>query len=153
LTVGLIFFFFSAMDAQNKPTKQLAKGAFEVKMTPLTAEEGIGDPTIGRLAMEKTWSGDLAGASKGQMLGSQSETEKGSGGYVAMERFTGTLNGKKGSFSLQHHGMMGGGKVDLNVLVVPGSGTGDLTGISGTLKIIIDGGKHLYELEYSVPAK
>ena len=122
-------------------------------MTPLAADEGIGDPTIGRLAMDKTWSGDLAGTSKGQMLGSQSETEKGSGGYVAMERFTGTLNGKIGSFSLQHHGTMGGGKFDLNVYVVPGSGTGEMAGISGTLKIIIDGSKHLYELEYSVPAK
>ena len=131
----------------------MAKGTFEVKMTPMTAEEGIGDPTIGRLAMDKTWSGDLAGTSKGQMLGSQSETEKDSGGYVAMERFTGTLNGKKGSFSLQHHGTMGGGKFDINVYVIPGSGTGDLAGISGTLKIIIEGSRHLYEFEYSLPAK
>ena len=87
------------------------------------------------------------------MLGSQSETEKGSGGYVAMERFTGTLNGKRGSFSLQHHGTMGGGKFEINVYVVPGTGSGELAGISGTLKIIIEGGKHFYEFEYSLPSK
>jgi hypothetical protein len=82
------------MEAQNKSAKRIAKGTFDVKVTPLAAEDNIGDPTIGRLSLDKTWSGDLSGTSKGQMLGSQSETEKGSGGYVAMERFTGTLNGK-----------------------------------------------------------
>ena len=143
LAFGLMLSFFSVLDAQNRTTKHMAKGTFEVKMTPLPVEDGIGDPTIGRLAMDKTWSGDLAGTSKGQMLGSQSETEKGSGGYVAMERFTGTLDGKKGSFSLQHHGTMDGGKFDINVSVIPGSGTGDLAGISGTLKIIIEGSKSL----------
>ena len=131
--------------------KKVAKGSFDVKVTPMPAEDKVGDPTIGRLSLDKTWSGDLAGTSKGQMLGSQSETEKGSGGYVAMERFTGTLQGKKGSFSLQHHGTMGGGKFDINVYVVPGSGTGELAGISGTLKIIIEGAKHSYEFEYSLP--
>ena len=131
---------------------KVAKGTFEVKVTPLPAEANVGDPAIGRLSLDKTWSGDLVGTSKGQMLGSQSETEKGSGGYVAMERFVGTLHGKKGSFSLQHHGTMGGGKFDISVEVVPGTGTDELAGISGTLKIIIDGGKHLYELEYSLPA-
>ena len=136
----------------GKRVTQIAKGTFEVKVTPLAAEDNIGDPAIGRLALDKTWSGDLAGTSKGQMLGSQSETEKGSGGYVAMERFTGTVQGKKGSFSLQHHGTMGGGKFEINVYVVPGTGTGDLAGISGTLKIIIDGSRHSYELEYSLPS-
>ena len=131
---------------------KVAKGTFEVKVTPLAAEDNIGDPTIGRLALDKTWSGDVSGTSKGQMLGSQSETEKGSGGYVAMERFTGTVQGKKGSFSLQHHGTMGGGKFEINVYVVPGTGAGELAGISGTLKIIIDGARHSYELEYSLPS-
>lgn len=135
----------------EKRVTKVAKGSFEVKTTPLPAEENIGDPTIGRLALDKTWTGDLVGTSKGQMLGTQSETEKGSGGYVALEHFVGTLQGKKGSFSLQHHGTMGGGKFDLNVYVVPGTGTGELAGISGTLKIIIEGGKHNYELEYALP--
>ncbi len=139
-------------DQGVKRVTNVAKGTFEVKVTPLAAEENIGDPTIGRLALDKTWAGDVSGTSKGQMLGSQSETEKGSGGYVAMERFTGTVQGKKGSFSLQHHGTMGGGKFEINVYVVPGTGTGELAGISGTLKIIVDGSKHLYELEYSLPS-
>ena len=149
----LVLYLFSAMEAQNKSSKQIAKGTFEVKVTPLAADDSIGDPTIGRLSLDKTWSGEMAGTSKGQMLGAQSETEKGSGGYVAMERFTGTLNGKRGSFSLQHHGTMVGGKFEINVYVVPGTGSGELAGISGTLKIIIEGGKHFYEFEYSLPSK
>ena len=136
----------------GKRVTKVAKGTFEVKATPLAAEDNIGDPTIGRLSLDKTWSGELAGTSKGQMLGTQSESEKGSGGYVAIERFTGTVQGKKGSFSLQHHGTMGGGRFEINVYVVPGSGTGELAGISGTLKIIIEGAKHTYEFEYSLPA-
>lgn len=135
----------------ERSVTKIAKGTFDVKATPLPTEENVGDATIGRLALDKTWSGDLAGTSKGQMLGSQSETDKGTGGYVAMERFTGTLRGKKGSFSLQHHGTMGGGKFEISVYVVPGTGTGELAGISGTLKIIIEGGKHFYEFEYSLP--
>lgn len=137
---------------KTRVVKMVAKGTFEVKMTPLAAEENVGDATIGRLGMAKEFSGDLAGTSKGQMLGSQSEAVKGSGGYVAMERFTGTLDGKKGSFVLQHIGTMQGGKFDLNVMVVPDSGTGELSGISGTFKIIVDGSKHSYEFEYSLPA-
>lgn len=157
LVACVVVCFFGYAHSQNKPVEkggkrvtQVAKGTFEVKVTPLPAEANVGDPTISRLSLDKTWSGDIAGSSKGQMLGSQSETEKGSGGYVAIEHFTGTLQGKKGSFSLQHHGTMGGGKFEINVYVVPGTGTGDLAGISGTLKIIIDGGKHYYEFDYSL---
>ncbi|CAN5494359.1 DUF3224 domain-containing protein [soil metagenome] len=160
--IGLLLSFCTIASSQTKKPariqgkgpetmKTVAKGTFEVKMTPLTAEENVGDATIGRLGMSKTYSGDLAGTAKGQMLGSQSEAVPGSGGYVAMERVTGTLNGKKGSFTLQHIGTMQGGKFDLNVAVVPDSGTGELTGIAGKLKIIIDGDKHLYEFEYSMP--
>jgi len=134
-----------------KVMKIVAKGTFEAKVTPLAAEEDVGDATIGRLSLAKTFSGDLAGTSKGQMLGSQSEAVAGSGGYVAMERFNGTLNGQKGSFLMQHIGTMQGGKFDLDVMVVPDSGTGELIGISGTCKIIIEGDKHLYELTYSLP--
>jgi len=94
----LVLYLFSAMEAQNKSSKQIAKGTFEVKVTPLAADDSIGDPTIGRLSLDKTWSGEMAGTSKGQMLGAQSETEKGSGGYVAMERFTGMLMAKKVAF-------------------------------------------------------
>lgn len=139
-------------DQKAKVIKMVAKGTFEVKMTPLAGEENVGDASIGRLGMAKKFSGDLAGTSKGQMLGSQSEAVKGSGGYVAMESFKGTLNGKKGGFLLQHTGTMQGGKFDLNVMVVPDSGSGELTGIAGTFKIIIEGDKHKYEFEYSLPA-
>lgn len=158
LLLCVVVFFSTQANSQNTTTQggkrvtKVAKGTFEVKVTPLPAEANVGDPAIGRLSLEKTWSGDLVGTGKGQMLGSQSESEKGAGGYVAMERFVGTLNGKKGSFSLQHHGTMGGGKFDISVEIVPGTGTDELLGISGTLKIIIDGSKHLYELEYSLPA-
>ena len=128
----------------------LAKGTFEVKVTPQAADTG-GEASIGRLMMTKQYSGDLAGTSNGQMLGAQSEAVSGSGGYVAMERVTGTLNGRKGSFILQHTGTMQGGKYEMDVSVVPDSGTEELKGISGKLKIIIDGAKHLFEFDYSIP--
>lgn len=164
LAICLIFCLSLAASAQTKKTEARpdpkvifvttkAKGTFEVKVTPLAAEENVGDATIGRLSLLKTFSGDLAGVSKGQMLGSQSEAVAGSGGYVAMERFNGTLKGLKGSFTMQHTGTMQGGKFDLNVTVVPDSGTDDLKGISGTCKIIINGAKHLYEFTYSLPAE
>ncbi len=130
-----------------------AKGAFDVKVTPLPAEKNVGDPLIGRLSLTKTFSGDIVGSSKGQMLGSQSGADKSTGGYVAMERVAGTVNGKKGSFSLQHSGTMGGGKFEMNIIVVPGSGTGELAGIAGTFVIKIEGGKHFYEFTYTLPTK
>jgi len=139
-------------DRKEKPVSKIAKGTFEVKVTPQPAEENIGDPSIGRLSLDKTFMGDLVGISKGQMLGVQWGVE-GSGGYVAMERVTGTLNGKKGSFTLQHLGTMQGGKFELNVSVVPDSATGDLAGLSGKMKIMIEGGKHFYEFEYSLPSR
>ena len=141
-----------SFEGKQKITTMIAKGTFEVKMTPQAVEENVGDPSIGRLAVSKQFDGDLGGTSNGQMLGSQSEKVKGSGGYVAMERITGTLNGKKGSFILQHFGTMQGGNFDLNISVVPDSGSGELSGISGKMKIIIDGAKHSYEFEYSLPA-
>ncbi len=133
---------------KNKLTMKIAKGTFEVKVTPQPAEDTIGDPTIGRLSLDKQFTGNLAGTSKGQMLGIGTEVKE-SGGYVAAERFNGTLDGKKGSFALQHSGTMQAGKFDLNVSVVPDSGTGELVGISGKMKIIIENGKHFYEFEYS----
>ncbi len=135
---------------KTKNMTKLAKGTFEVKMTP-QANEGNDDKSIGRLLMTKLFIGDLEGTSQGQMLGTQSTALEGSGGYVAMERFSGVLGGRKGSFILQHIGTMQGGKFDLNVAVVPDSGSGELAGISGKLKIIIDGAKHLYEFEYLIP--
>lgn len=127
-----------------------ATGTFEVKVTPVPAEENVGDVTIGRLALDKQFSGALTASSKGQMLGFQGEPA-GTGGYVAMERVNGTLDGKKGSFHLQHIGTMGDGKFEMNVSVVPGSGTGELAGIAGKMTIVIEDGTHSYVLEYSLP--
>ena len=127
----------------------LASGSFEVKLTPQAAIEGVGDPTIGRMAIAKKFHGDLEGGSKGEMLATRTDVE-GSAGYVALERVTGTLQGKNGSFSLQHIGTMDRGVPKLSVSVVPDSGTGALVGLAGTMTINIDGGKHLYEFEYTL---
>lgn len=136
---------------REKTVTKKAEGTFEVKVTPMAEEPNVGDPLIGRLSLEKQFAGAMTGTSKGQMLGIGTAIKE-SGGYVAAERFVGTLGGKKGSFSLQHSGTMQGGKFELNVTVVPDSGTEELTGISGKMKIKIEGGKHFYELEYTLPA-
>jgi hypothetical protein len=128
-----------------------AQGTFEVKTNPLAAEESTGGAAIGRFALDKQFHGDLEGSSRGLMLGGGNQAA-GIAGYVAMENFVGTLHGRSGSFSLQHIGTMGGGRFDLKVMVVPGSGTGDLAGIDGAMKIIIAGGKHSYEFDYTLPA-
>ena len=114
-----------------------AKGTFEVEVRPLPSEQNHGDTNTARFSMDKNWSGDLAGISHGQMLGFQSQTEKGTGGGVAMERFTGTLRGRNGSFLLQHNSTMRNGKFEMNISVVPGSGAEDLAGISGALQIVV----------------
>ena len=134
---------------REKLVTKHATGTFEVKVTPLAAENNVGDPKIGRLSLDKQFSGGITAKSLGQMLGYQSETP-GTGGYVAIEQVTGTLDGKKGGFALQHIGTMGGGKFELNVSVVPGSGTGELAGIAGKMTINLDGSKHSYDLEYTI---
>lgn len=160
LLPALMIFVCGVADAQapakqskktEKIVTQKAEGTFEVKVTPLAGEANIGDPLISRLSLEKQFAGAMTGTSKGQMFGIDTGI-KDSGGYVAAERFVGTLDGKKGSFSLQHSGTMQGGKFELNIILVPDSGTEELTGISGKMKIKIDGGKHFYELEYTLLA-
>ncbi|MGB6687237.1 MAG: DUF3224 domain-containing protein [Terracidiphilus sp.] len=127
-----------------------ASGTFEVKTTPLLPEDATGGAAIGRFALDKQYHGDLEAISKGQMLGA-GDPGTGTAGYVAMEHVTGSLNGRGGSFALQHTGTMGGGKFDLKVIVVPGSGTGELSGIAGTMTILIAGGKHSYEFDFALP--
>jgi hypothetical protein len=126
-----------------------ASGTFEVQVTPQSPEEGIGDPTLGRLALDKQFSGGLEATSKGQMLATQGEIA-GSAGYVAMERVTGTLDGMKGTFALQHSGTMTRGEPRLSVTVVPDSGTGELAGLAGRMMIDIVDKKHLYNFEYTL---
>lgn len=127
------------------------EGTFDVKTTPLPADETLTGTLIGRYSVVKQYHGDLDAASKGEML-SAGEPSKGNAGYVAIEQVTGTLNGHTGSFALQHIGTMEGGSYKLSVAVVPGSSTGQLTGITGTLTIIIASGKHSYTFDYTLPA-
>jgi len=121
-----------------------AAGTFEVKLTPQPD-----DSPVGRMTIAKEFHGDLEAASVGQMLASMSEV-KGSAGYVAIEKLTGTLHGRAGGFVLQHRGVMNRGAAELSVTVVPDSGAGDLVGIKGSMNIIIEAGKHSYEFDYTL---
>ena len=125
-----------------------ATGPFDVKVTPA----GESSPGIARLTLDKQFHGKLEAASKGEMLAGGGT--KGTGGYVAMEVVTGTLDGRTGSFALQHSGTMMNNNFTLIIVVVPGSGTGELAGIDGKMNILIAAdGKHSYDFEYTLPAK
>jgi Protein of unknown function (DUF3224) len=126
-----------------------AHGTFDVNVIPQPPEEKTEGSGLGRMLLDKHFHGDLDAASKGQMLVGMTEV-KGSGAYVAIERVTGTLNGRSGSFMLQHSGVMVRGVPQMNVTVVPDSGTGELTGIAGAMTIIIADGKHSYDFAYSL---
>lgn len=126
-----------------------ATGTFDVKLLPL-ANDFAESAALGRMSIDKQFHGDLEAISQGQMLSFMSSV-KGSAGYVAMERVTGKLSGRTGSFVLQHSATMDRGAPTLNVSVVPDSGTDELTGLTGKLQIIIADGKHAYEFEYSLP--
>jgi uncharacterized protein DUF3224 len=128
-----------------------AKGTFEVKLNPQTPDGKFEDATMGRMTIDKQFHGDLEATSKGQMLTAMTEI-KGSAGYVAVERVTGTLNGRSGTFFLQHSATMTRGVPQLSVTVVPDSGTGQLVGLTGKMDIIINSGKHSYDFEYTLPA-
>ncbi|MFL5495744.1 MAG: DUF3224 domain-containing protein [Gemmatimonadales bacterium] len=108
------------------------------------------DSTLGRMLIDKQFRGDLQATSRGQMLTATTPVQ-GSAGYVAIERVSGTLHGRTGSFVLQHSGMMSRGTPQLIISVVPDSGTGELAGLAGQMTIIITEGKHSYEFEYTVP--
>jgi hypothetical protein len=127
-----------------------ATGTFEVKVNPEPPEDKAEGSTLGRMSLDKQFHGDLEGTSKGQMLTAGTGV-KGSAGYVAIERVTGTLNGRKGSFVLQHSGTMSKGALQMTITVVPDSGAGDLVGLSGKMMIIAAEGKHSYDFEYSLP--
>jgi len=128
-----------------------ASGSFDVSVTPLPNADVSSDPLLGRFLLIKKFSGDLEASARGHMLSAGTAT-KGSAGYVAIDHITGTLQGRKGSFVLQHSGSMKRGAPTLSVLVVPDSGTGELTGLTGTLNINIVEGKHFYDFLYSIPA-
>lgn len=128
---------------------QHARGTFDVKLTPQPSDDKTADPSLGRMTIDKQFHGDLEGTSKGQMLTAGNPGS--SGAYVAIEKVTGILQGRTGTFVLQHRGIMTKGVPDLAIAVVPDSGTGQLAGIAGTFTIIITNGKHSYDFEYSLP--
>jgi hypothetical protein len=135
---------------KGAPVTTHAKGTFEVKLNPQTPDGKFEDATMGRMTIDKQFHGDLEATSKGQMLSAMTEV-KGSAGYVAMERVTGTLNGRSGSFILQHSATMTRGVPQLSVTVVPDSGTGQLVGLTGKMEIVINAGKHSYDFGYALP--
>jgi hypothetical protein len=140
----------TAPAALTKEKKTMhAKGTFEVQLTPQDAATEIGVTKIGRMRIDKQFQGDLAASSLGEMLALRTDVQ-GSAGYVAMERVTGTLNGRSGSFVLQHSGTMNRGAASLALAVVPDSGSGELAGLTGTMTIDIDQGKHHYTMDYAL---
>jgi len=128
-----------------------AKGSFTITMQPPPAGEGAGRVSVGRMLLDKYYSGDLTGIGQGEML-SAGNPAAGSAGYVAIEHVTGTLGSLSGSFALQHAGTMHGGASHLSISIVPGSGTGDLATIEGKLKLDIVDRQHFYELDYTLAA-
>jgi hypothetical protein len=128
-----------------------ATGTFEVKLNPQPPYNDPEGALLGRLSIDKEFKGDLEATSKGEML-TAGTSIKNSAGYVAIERVTGSLNGRTGSFALQHNGTMDRGSPRLTIHVVPDSGTGQLTGLTGTLGIEISSGKHSYVFDYTLPA-
>jgi len=134
--------------AQQKeiPMTHHAHGTFTVKVQPLTPAPAEG---LSRFSLDKEIHGDLEATSKGEMLGG-GDYKKGEAGYVAVEMITGSLNGKHGGFALQHSSTMDKSGSKMNIIVVPGSGTGDLKGITGTFTIKIENGQHFYEFDYTL---
>jgi len=124
----------------------IATGEFEVNLVPQTDREIAG---LGRMTIDKQFTGALQGSSQGQMINAFTDV-KGSAVYSAIERVTGTLDGKKGSFILQHTGIMDRGNPSLTVNIVRDSGTDELKGISGMLTIRMEGGKHYYDMDYTI---
>ena len=127
-------------------------GTFDVKLTPQASDDKAEGAALGRMSIEKTYHGDLDATAKGEMLTAGSSVKE-SGVYVAVERVTGTLQGRKGTFALYHSGVMTRGTPQLSISVVPDSGTGQLTGLTGAMKINIVDGKHFYEFDYTLDVR
>ena len=127
-----------------------ATGPFDVKLAPLDPAFKPDDNSMGRMSIDKQFDGELEAGSKGEML--YAGNPRTSGGYVAIERVSGTLQGRQGTFYLQHNATMTNGTPQLNIIVVPGTGTGQLAGLSGSMNIIVAAdGKHSYDFTYTLP--
>jgi hypothetical protein len=127
-----------------------AKGTFDVKITPQASDLAPEGPNLGHMSLDKQFHGDIEATGKGVMITAAGLTVKESAAYSAVERLTGTVHGKKGTFALQHTGIMDRGKPSLTITVVPDSGTGDLAGLAGKMEIIIEGKQHLYVFDYDI---
>jgi hypothetical protein len=125
-----------------------ASGPFEVTLAPLASAWPADPAPLGRVSIEKQFAGDLSATSRGEML-SASGSVKGSAGYVAIEKVTGTLHGREGTFVLQHSGTMNRGVPTLSITVIPDTGTGELAGLTGSMQISIDNKRHSYVFDYS----
>ena len=136
--------------AKGKAVSDQARGPFEVKLKPMPVEGEPEGGLLARMSIDKQFHGDLEAVSKGEML-SAGTAVKGSAGYVAMERVSGKLHGRNGTFVLQHTGTLTRGAPQLSVTVVPDSGTGELVGLAGKMNIDIADGKHSYEFNYTLP--
>ncbi|CAN7680487.1 DUF3224 domain-containing protein [Pseudoduganella sp. LjRoot289] len=126
-------------------------GKFEITVAPAAPPIHEGRTAVARMLLYKQYFGDLQATGKGEMLTARTDT-KGSAAYVAIERITGTLAGRKGSFVVQHAGSMRGGASDLKVGIVPDSGSGELAGISGQMSLKQVERQHYYEMDYVLPA-
>ena len=136
---------------KERTVAEHAAGAFEVKVEAQGEADKAEGSTLGRYSLDKQYHGDLEGTAKGTMLTAGTEVKE-SAGYVAMERVTGTLKGRSGSFVLQPTATMTQGEPHLSVTVVPDSGSRQLVGLTGKMNIIIAAGKHSYEFDYTLPA-
>jgi Protein of unknown function (DUF3224) len=129
----------------------VVSGEFEVKLNPQKPDNAEAESAgLSRMSLDKQFHGALEATSKGEMISIMTEV-KGSGVYVAIERVSGALNGRRGSFILHHRGVMTRGTPELSVTVVPDSGTGELTGLTGDMQIKMPDGKHFYDFSYSLP--
>jgi hypothetical protein len=140
----------ASMKKDENMTTQ-ARGPFDVKIGQLDAYNKDEGANLARMSIDKQFHGDLEATSKGEMLAAGNGAKGSSGGYVALEKVTGTLHCRGGSFVLQHNATMTSGLPYLNIIVVPDSGTGALAGLSGKMNIIIADGKHSYEFDYNLP--
>ena len=149
VVVAAVVMCLTPVGAEQKMMR--ATGAFDVKLAPAGNDSVLDGPNLGRMSMDKVFTGDFVGVGKGEMITAAGLAVKESAAYSAVERLTGTLHGKQGSFALQHTGIMDRGKPSLNITVVPDSATGALTGLTGKLDIIIEGKAHKYVFDYVLP--
>lgn len=128
-----------------------ASGSFDVTLTPLTLDQPGDDGARGRMRLDKRFHGGLDATGAGEMLTGMGDVP-GSAAYVAVERISGTLDGRTGSFIVVHRGVMTRGAPELAVTIVPDSGSGELAGISGAMNLIVGNGRHDYSIVYTLPA-